>query len=73
MIEEHELTPREAEVFYLLAKGRNAEYIGKQLVVSSATVKSHIYHIYRKLGINSQQRLMTIVDDETIPGIDDGR
>ena len=73
VIEEHELTPREAEVFYLLAKGRNAEYIGKQLVVSSATVKSHIYHIYRKLGINSQQRLMTIVDDETIPRIDDGR
>ncbi|MEG0375860.1 MAG: LuxR C-terminal-related transcriptional regulator [Raoultibacter sp.] len=65
VIEDYGLTPREAEVFYLLAKGRNAEYIGNQLVVSSATVKSHIYHIYRKLGINSQQRLMTIVDDET--------
>lgn len=65
VIDDYELTPREAEVFFLLAKGRNAEYIGKQLVVSSATVKSHIYHIYRKLGINSQQRLMTIVDDET--------
>lgn len=58
------LTPREVEVFCLLAKGRNAEYIAERLVVSPATVKSHIYHIYRKLGINSQQRLMNIVDDE---------
>lgn len=64
VVEKYKLTPRETEVFYLLAKGRNAEYISQQLVVSSATVKSHIYHIYRKLGINSQQHLMTIVDDE---------
>lgn len=61
--EQYGLTPREEEVFFLLAKGRNAEYIAEQLVVSPATVKSHIYHIYRKLGINSQQHLMNIVDD----------
>lgn len=61
--EQYGLTPREDEVFFLLAKGRNAEYIAEQLVVSPATVKSHIYHIYRKLGINSQQHLMNIVDD----------
>ena len=70
VVEKYKLTPRETEVFYLLAKGRNAEYISEQLVVSNATVKSHIYHIYRKLGINSQQRLMTIVDDETSPSGD---
>lgn len=62
-IRDYNLTPREAEVFLILAKGRNAGYISNQLVVSSATVKSHIYHIYRKLGINSQQHLMNIVDD----------
>lgn len=61
--EHYELSPRETEVFMLLAKGRNAVYIGEQLFVSGATVKSHIYHIYQKLGINSQQRLMTIVDE----------
>ena len=62
--ERYGLTPREEEVFFLLAKGRNAEYIAEQLVVSPATVKSHIYHIYRKLGINSQQHLMNIVDED---------
>lgn len=63
---EYKLTPREAEVFHLLAKGRNAEYIARNLVVSTATVKSHIYHIYRKLDVRSQQHLMDIVDDETV-------
>ena len=57
------LTPREEEVFLLLAKGRNAEHIAEQLVVSPATAKSHIYHIYRKLDISSQQHLMNIVED----------
>lgn len=64
VIAEYHLTPREAEVFRLLAKGRNAEYIARNLVVSPATVKSHIYHIYRKLDVRSQQHLMNIVDDE---------
>ena len=57
------LTPRETEVFALLAKGRNAEYIAGQLMVTPATIKSHIYHIYQKLGVNSQQRLMDLVDE----------
>ncbi|WP_165172730.1 helix-turn-helix transcriptional regulator [Adlercreutzia sp. ZJ242] len=61
--ERYALTPREGEVLILLARGRNAEYIAGALTVSPATVKSHIYHIYRKLGINSQQRLMDIVDE----------
>lgn len=59
----YKLTPRETEVFYLLARGRNAEYIAAAFMVSPATVKSHIYHIYQKLGINSQQHLMNIVDE----------
>ncbi len=61
--ERYGLTPREVEVFVLLAKGRNAEYIASKLVVSPSTAKSHIYHIYRKLDINSQQRLMSLVDE----------
>lgn len=63
IVEKHALTPREAEVFLILARGRNADYIASQLSVSSATAKTHIYHIYRKLGINSQQQLMSIVED----------
>jgi len=58
----YSLTPREKEVFLLLAKGRNTEYIAKQLFISSHTAKTHTARIYRKLSINSQQELIDIVD-----------
>lgn len=58
----YRLTPREAEVFSLLARGRNAEYIQQKLTLAPGTVKTHIYHIYQKTGVNSQQRLMDLVD-----------
>lgn len=60
--EECGLTPREREVFVLLAKGRNAEHIGKELFISSHTVKTHTSRIYRKLSINSQQELIDITE-----------
>ena len=65
--EQFDLSPREAEVFTCLAKGRNAEYIQQKLFISSNTAKTHITHIYRKMGINSQQRLIDLVDREEQP------
>lgn len=62
MVDRYGLSPRESEVFQLLAKGRNAEYIGKKLVISNFTARSHIYHIYQKMGINSQQSLIDEVE-----------
>jgi DNA-binding CsgD family transcriptional regulator len=60
--EEHRLSPREVEVFLLLAKGRNADHIGRALFISSHTAKTHIWRIYRKLLVNSQQELIDAVD-----------
>ncbi len=59
---EYCLTPREVEVFKLLAKGRNAEYIQNSLVISNHTVKTHIYNIYKKLDVHSLQGLLDIID-----------
>lgn len=56
------LTPREREVFFLLAKGRNSEYIGKELFVSIHTARTHTYRIYRKLAVASQQELIDMVE-----------
>lgn len=58
-----DLSPREGEIFYLLAKGRNAKHIQEKLCISSSTVKTHIYRIYQKMGINSQQLLIDAVDN----------
>ena len=58
------LTPRETEIFELLAKGRNVTYIGEKLVISTNTTKSHIYRIYKKLDINKHQELIDMVENE---------
>lgn len=60
----YQLTPREGEVLVLLARGRNARHIAEALVISDGTARTHIMHIYQKMGLNSQQVLMDIVDAE---------
>ena len=46
----HDLTPREAEVLTLIAEGLTNAEIAERLVVSAATVKSHVNHIFAKIG-----------------------
>ena len=48
------LTPREAEVLRLIAEGLTNTEIAERLVVSAATVKSHINHIFAKAGVRDR-------------------
>jgi ATP/maltotriose-dependent transcriptional regulator MalT len=48
------LSPREREVFALLAQGRSNREIGKALFISPVTVKVHVRHIFDKLGVRSR-------------------
>lgn len=68
LIERFQLSSREAEVFRYLAKGRNADYIQQKLFISANTVKTHISHIYKKMGINNQQWLIDLVDQRETHG-----
>ncbi|MGW2814128.1 response regulator [Streptomyces sp. NPDC001415] len=48
------LTRRELEVLQLVGDGLSNQQISKQLFLSQATVKSHLVHIYAKLGVDSR-------------------
>ncbi|MDU0479175.1 response regulator transcription factor [Staphylococcus chromogenes] len=48
------LTPRELQVLGQVATGKSNRDIGRDLMLSEATVKSHLVHIYDKLGVRSR-------------------
>ncbi len=47
------LTPREREVFYLLADGKSSSDVAKTLFVSPKTIHTHRQHIMDKLGMKT--------------------
>lgn len=55
------LTPREGEVLWLLAQGRQNAEIGEELFVARGTVKAHVSHIYEKLGVGSRSELIDLL------------
>ncbi len=48
------LSPREIEVLELVAEGRTTQSIAAELFLGETTVKSHLAHIYTKLGVSSR-------------------
>lgn len=54
---EHNLGEREKEVLVLLLEGKSASEVARAMVVANGTVKSHIRHVYKKLGVHSRDEL----------------
>lgn len=48
------LTPRERQVLGLMAQGKTNKEIAALLVTSAGTVKTHVRHIFRKLGVSDR-------------------
>ncbi|MGN5238660.1 MULTISPECIES: response regulator [unclassified Rhodococcus (in: high G+C Gram-positive bacteria)] len=48
------LTRREVEVLTLVSEGLSNQRIGRRLHLTEGTVKSHLAHIYTKLGVDSR-------------------
>ncbi|WFE30586.1 response regulator transcription factor [Solwaraspora sp. WMMD791] len=55
----HQLTPREAEIVRLLAKGLSNNEIADELFIETSTVKSHLGRAMAKIGV--RDRLQTVV------------
>lgn len=62
--QEFNFTPREIDVFKLMAAGRSSTFIAEELYLSSNTVRKHIAHIYEKCGIHSKQELLSLVQSK---------
>jgi DNA-binding NarL/FixJ family response regulator len=53
------LSPRETEVLRLVAAGRSNPAIAAELFVGEATVKTHLLHVFEKLGVSDRTRAVT--------------
>ncbi|MDO8145874.1 MULTISPECIES: response regulator [unclassified Isoptericola] len=54
------LSSRELEVLALVAAGRSNEAVARELVVSVATVKTHLTHVNTKLGTRSRTEAVAV-------------
>jgi len=54
------LTPRQTEVLRLLEHGRSTAQIARELHLSQETVRNHVRHLLRALGVNSRLEAVAV-------------
>ena len=59
------LTTRERLIVRVLSDGATNREIGQRLRLAEGTVKVHLHHIYRKLGIPNRTTLAVLVHTKT--------
>ncbi|MEM7111100.1 MAG: response regulator transcription factor [Chloroflexota bacterium] len=64
------LSAREIEVLQLVSRGASNKEIGRSLHISEATVKTHLIHIFNKLGVKDRTAAVTIALERGILSLD---
>jgi DNA-binding NarL/FixJ family response regulator len=58
------LSPRETQVLALVAEGCSNREVGLRLFVGEATVKTHLQHVFEKLGVGDRTRAVTLAMEQ---------
>jgi DNA-binding NarL/FixJ family response regulator len=61
LLGQYGITGREAEVIRLVAQGLPNKQIASDLGVSFATVRTHLYNVFRKTGVSSRIELVRLL------------
>ncbi|MER6109996.1 response regulator [Streptomyces hirsutus] len=62
------LSAREREVLALVARGTSNREIARELFISEATVKTHLTHLYAKLGVRDRAAAVAVAYERGILG-----
>jgi two-component system nitrate/nitrite response regulator NarL len=60
------LTTRERQIVRVMAEGLTNKEIGRRLMLAEGTVKVHLHHIYRKLGISNRTALAVLAHTKSL-------
>jgi len=66
--DEPTLSPRELEVLRLVASGATNRSAARQLFISEATVKTHLLHLYEKLGVRDRAAAVAVAYERRLLG-----
>ena len=64
---DYALTPRELEVFSILAHGNTLARVQEELIISEGTAHTHRRNLYTKLDVHSRQELVDLVEHYRTP------
>ena len=62
------LSPRELDVLRLVASGATNQAVARELHVSEATIKTHLMHLYGKLGVRDRAAAVAVAYDRGLLG-----
>ena len=68
--ETNALSARELEVLSLVARGTINKIIARDLRISEATVKTHLLHIFAKLGVDDRTAAVTVALERGVLRLD---
>lgn len=60
------LSPRETEILAALATGATNREVAKALFISESTVKTHLVHLYGKLGVDSRTAAIRVARERRL-------